>query len=422
MNTPLNSSIHYQHNELCVESLPVEAIAEKVATPFYCYSKAMLLENIEDCRNAFGRYGIDVHYAVKANSNLTLLSLIAEQGLGVDLVSAGELMRVSRAGVSPDRMVFSGVGKTQDELRDALLQGVGRINVESAEELASLADIASQLDIHAKVSLRVNPDVAANTHAHITTGTKGNKFGVDSECAIRLIAAYASHPYLSVDGLAMHIGSQICDIDPYQLAVARLVELAQRLSLDGYPVNHLDLGGGFGVDYGDGEALSIKRVAHAIAEITKVFDGSVSVEPGRFLVANAGVLVSRVVYVKEADPVPFVILDAGMTDLMRPALYQARHPLMPVQQRTDSSDGRAYDVVGPVCESTDAFSRNEALPASLAQGELMAFLSAGAYCAVMSNSYNSRTIPAEVLVDGDQLSVIRKAITPDALLRFENVA
>lgn len=420
MNTPLNSYIHYQRSELCIESLPIEAIAEKVATPLYCYSKAMLLENIEACRNAFGHHGIDVHYAVKANSNLTLLSLIADQGLGVDLVSAGELMRVSRAGVAADRMVFSGVGKTQDELRDALLKGVGRINVESAEELGSLADIASELDIHAKVSLRVNPDVAANTHAHITTGTKGNKFGVDPESATRLIAEYASHPHLSVDGLAMHIGSQICDIEPYQLAVARLVELAQRLYQQGYPVNHLDLGGGFGVDYGDGQALSIECVAHAIAGITQGFDGSVSVEPGRFLVANTGVLVSRVVYVKEADPVPFAILDAGMTDLMRPALYQARHQLLPTQQRAGSSEMRAYDVVGPVCESTDTFARNEKLPVTLAQGELVAFLSAGAYCAVMSNSYNSRTIPAEVLVDGDRVSVIRQAVTQEALLRFES--
>lgn len=421
MNTPLNSYIHYDQSELFIEALSVATIAETVATPFYCYSKAMLLANIEACRDTFGRYGIDVHYAVKANSNLTLLSLMADQGLGVDLVSGGELMRVFRAGVPAHRMVFSGVGKTQGELRDALLQGVGRINVESAEELATLAGFASELNLHAKVSLRVNPDVAANTHAHITTGTKGSKFGVDPEHAAQLMVFYAAHPHLAVDGLAMHIGSQICDIEPYQLAVTRLVKLAQRLSQDGYPVNHLDLGGGFGVDYGDGQALSIECVAQAIAELTQVFEGSVSVEPGRFLVANTGVMVSRVVYVKEADPVPFAILDAGMTDLMRPALYQARHQLVPVKQRNDSTDLRLYDVVGPVCESTDTFSRGEQLPASLAQDELVGFLSAGAYCAVMSNSYNSRTIPAEVLVDGDQMPVIRKAITQDALLQFESV-
>ena len=217
----------------------------------------------------------------------------------------------------------------------------------------------------------------------------------------------------------MHIGSQICDIEPYRQAVTRLVGLAQQLIGDGHLVNHLDLGGGFGVDYGDGQALSLESVAQAIAEITQSFDGSVSVEPGRFLVANIGVLVSRVVYVKEADPLPFAILDAGMTDLMRPALYQARHQLVMVEQRAQSVEMRPYDVVGPVCESTDTFSRGELLPASLAEGELVAFLSAGAYCAVMSNSYNSRTIPAELLVDGDEVSVIRHAITQDALLAYE---
>ena len=419
MNTPLNTHIAYRDQQLYIESLPVGQIAEQIETPFYCYSKAMLLDNIQTCRDAFGRYGIDIHYAVKANSNLTLLSLIATQGLGVDLVSGGELKRVVRAGVPGDRMVFSGVGKTQAELRDALLQGVGRINVESAEELAVLAGIAAEMSISAKVSLRVNPDVAANTHAHITTGTKGNKFGIEPAQAIALVAEYAAHPFLNVDGLAMHIGSQICDIEPYWQAVTCLVGLAQQLIGAGHPVNHLDLGGGFGVDYGNGQALSLECVAQAIAEITQSFRGSVSVEPGRLLVANVGVLVSQVVYVKDADPVPFAILDAGMTDLMRPALYQARHQLVTVQERAESSELRPYDVVGPVCESTDTFARGELLPTSLAEGELVAFLSAGAYCAVMSNSYNSRTIPAELLVDGDEVSVIRRAITQDALLAYE---
>lgn len=316
-------------------------------------------------------------------------------------------------------MVFSGVGKTQAELRYALLQGVGRINVESAEELAALAGIAAEMRISAKVSLRVNPDVAANTHAHITTGTKGNKFGIEPDHAVQLVAQYAEDPYLSIDGLAMHIGSQICEIEPYRLAASRLVGLAQQLVGDGYSMNHLDLGGGFGVDYGDGQALALDHVAKTIAELTSSFNGTISVEPGRFLVANIGVLVSRIVYVKEADPLPFVILDAGMNDLMRPALYQARHQLVPVEQRAEASGERLYDVVGPVCESTDTFSRGEPLTTSLAQGELVAFLSAGAYCAVMSNSYNSRTIPAELLVDGDEVSVVRRAVTQDLLLDFE---
>lgn len=419
MNTPLNTHISYRDDQLHIESLPVEKIAEQIETPFYCYSKAMLRDNIQTCRNAFEPHGIDIHYAVKANSNLTLLSEIAAHGLGVDLVSGGEMQRVARVGVTESKMVFSGVGKTQAELRAALRQGVGRINVESAEELAVLSNIAAEMGVRAHVSLRVNPDVAANTHAHITTGTKGNKFGIESAQACQLIVGYAADPHLCIDGLAMHIGSQICDIEPYHQAVTRLVSLAAQLIEDGYSILHLDLGGGFGVDYGDGRALSVEQVAKTIADLTASFDGTVSVEPGRFLVANTGVLVSRIVYVKESDPLPFMILDAGMNDLMRPALYQSVHRLVPVEQRGAESSLRSYDVVGPVCESTDTFSRGEALPGSLAQGELMAFLSAGAYCAVMSNSYNSRTIPAELLVDGDEVSIIRRSVTQDLLMDLE---
>ena len=421
MNTPLDSHIHHQDGELHLEAVPVSSLAEQIPTPFYAYSSGALSRNIQACQDAFSPYGIDVHYAVKANSNLHVLQQICEAGLGMDLVSAGELARVTRAGVSVERTVFSGVGKTRDELIEALRVGVGRINVESAEELALLAEISEQVPLAApvRVSLRVNPDVPVDTHAHITTGQRGNKFGIDNLRVVELVQCYAHHPRISIDGLAMHIGSQICDTEPYRLAIGRLLEMSDLLRRSDCNITHLDLGGGFGVDYGDGECLPLADIAACIYAMTASFEGTISVEPGRSLVANIGVLVSRVVHVKEAVPTPFLILDAGMNDLMRPALYQARHTIVPVQKGSEATQLREYDVVGPVCESTDTFMRSESMPAELASGDLVALLSAGAYCAVMSNGYNSRAIAAEVLIDGDNARLIRCAVSVEDQMALE---
>ena len=421
MTAPLNDHIHYQDHQLHIESLPLSIIADRVGTPFYCYSEAKLLQNIHRCQSAFQRFDIAVHYAVKANSNLSILRLVQQAGLGVDLVSGGEILRAQTAGIAPDRMIFSGVGKTRQELCTAIESGVGQINVESQEELALLASLSEQFARPVAVALRVNPDVSVDTHRHITTGSKGNKFGLGLEQVVPLYQRYADHPYLHITGLAMHIGSQICSVEPYQNAIQKLLDLVEVIEADGHTVEVLDLGGGFGINYGDDQSLDFEVVAQTIASSVAGFEGRVCVEPGRSLVGDAGVLVSEISYVKQADPRPFVILDAAMNDLMRPALYQAAHPIVPLQVNLSESE-RHYDVVGPVCESTDTFSRDYPMDAELAAGDRVAFLCTGAYCAVMSSAYNSRNIIPEVLVSGSEVRLIRQAVTPLMLLEYESQA
>lgn len=418
MTAPLSDHIHYQQHQLHLESLPLAGIAEHVGTPFYCYSEAKLLQNIHRCKAAFEPLGIDIHYAVKANSNLSILRLIGQAGLGVDLVSGGEMLRAQTAGITPAVMIFSGVGKTRQELAAAIDAGVGQINVESQEELAVLAALATELSSSVSVALRVNPDVDVDTHKHITTGSQGNKFGLSMEQIMPLYQTYVDHPWLNIDGLAMHIGSQICSETPYRHAISKLMELVGMIQLDGYNVNVLDLGGGFGINYGDGQYLDFDAIGTVIAASVAGFEGRVCVEPGRSLVADTGILVSRISYIKEADPRPFMILDAAMNDLMRPALYQADHPIVPLCEG-QPDEMRHYDVVGPICETTDTFARNYPLSAETEAGDLVAFLCSGAYCSVMSSAYNSRTIIPEVLVSGSQMRLIRRPVTQAMLLEYE---
>nr|WP_243431849.1 diaminopimelate decarboxylase [Aliamphritea spongicola] len=406
-----------------LESCSLSSVAEQVATPFYCYSKARILQNTARCQAAFSAHDIGIHYAMKANSNLHILHLISSQGLGVDTVSAGEIQRAIAAGIAAEKIIFSGVGKSAAEIRLALDTGIGQFNVESAEELALLSTLAQTSTRPVRVALRVNPDVTVNTHRHITTGTRGNKFGMPPEQALQLFRDYADHACLNLCGLAMHIGSQICEAAPYRQAVSRLLALTKTLKAEGVHIRCLDLGGGFGIDYGNGSSLSFSEVAQVIADTIHTeapdYDGKVVVEPGRSLVADAGVLVTRVNFVKEAEPRPFLILDAAMNDLMRPALYQAVHPLLTVSY-ADNRVQRQFDVVGPVCESTDTFARDYPVSEDIQAGDLMAFLCAGAYCSVMSNSYNSREIPAEVLVDENTVQVIRRRISQEELMAFED--
>ena len=393
----------------------LEPLAEQVGTPFYLYSRARLEDNLERAQNAFGARGIELHYAMKANANLSLLRLIAARGLGVDLVSGGELLRAQQAGFAARQMIFSGVGKTAAELTTALRSGVGQINVESAEELALLAQLCEQLQLPVTVALRVNPDVEVDTHAHISTGRLGDKFGLPVSQAEQLFADYRHHPLMSVSGLAMHIGSQIDQVAPYQRAIERLLALVERLAASQIEVSCLDLGGGFAVDYGDGRQLSFADIAAVIATATANFSGRVCVEPGRSLVADSGVLVARVVRIKQSEPRPFVIIDAAMNDLLRPALYQARHPLL-------GAKGEDYrcDLVGPVCESSDTFARDYPVGEQLAEGDLVALGMAGAYGAVMSCGYNGRRIAPEVLLDGEQLLLVRKPIEVADMLNYES--
>lgn len=422
MAFPFSEHIHYQSQSLYMDGCSIDTLALKVGTPFYVYSQARLLTNIIACKAAFDAHNIQIHYAVKANSNFHILQLVANQGLGVDLVSGGELYRASKAGVAAEKMVFSGVGKSKTELIQAIEMQIGQFNVESAEELALLATIACDRADHLtnklQVVLRVNPNVAVNTHKNITTGQKGNKFGIDMDVALTLFEQYFTHPNIQLVGLAMHIGSQIFDVEPYREAIQKLLTLVAKIQQGTGNVTVLDLGGGFGINYGKNRPLDFVTIANVIAEETKGFTGKIAVEPGRSLVADIGLLVSRVNYVKESQPTPFLILDAGMNDLMRPALYQATHPIREVSEKTQKTT-RPYDIVGPVCESTDIFSSKYPLSTDIKAGDLVAFFCAGAYSAVMSNTYNSRDIIPEVLVNKQDAILIRERITQETLLQYE---
>lgn len=422
MAFPLTKNINYKNNVLHIDNCSIDYIAEQIGTPFYVYSKARLIENIASCKTAFLSHNIHIHYAVKANSNLQILKTVAEQGLGADLVSGGELLRAKKAGITPEKMIFSGVGKNRTELIQAIKMHVGQFNVESAEELSLLSSLtmehSSELTSPIKVALRVNPHVAVDTHKKITTGQKGNKFGIETELALLLFQKYLNHPHMKLMGLAMHIGSQIFDVSPYQEAIKKLLNLTSRVQKLGGDIQVLDLGGGFGINYGDKSPLDFTTIAQVIAEETKHFKGKVAIEPGRSLVADIGLLVSRINYVKESQPTPFLIVDAAMNDLMRPALYDALHPIKAVKEHT-SSTTRLYDVVGPVCESTDIFAHKYPLDKNLKAGDLIAFFCSGAYSAVMSNSYNSRDVIPEMLVSNDKVNIIRKKISQEHLIKFE---
>ena len=421
-----------QQQALWLENVSIKQLASQVATPFYCYSKAALLNNIHACKAAFEAENIHIHYAMKANSNLSLLRIVAEQGLGVDIVSIGEMHRALSAGFDAQDIVFSGVGKTTAELTAAVLAGVGQFNIESKEELAVLITIANKHQQLVSALIRVNPEVTVDTHQNITTGAKGNKFGVNFDAVLPMLETAKHSPFIQINGLAMHIGSQIHTTAPYLDAIAKIQTLISELKTQGYPLTQLDLGGGFGVQYKDhqmltsntggsgSDSLAFNDFAQAIKSALPHWQGRISIEPGRSLVADIGVMVSEITYIKESQPTSFVVLDAAMNDLMRPALYQATHALIPVQlPLQEHAQLNSYDVVGPICESTDTFSKSTQLPNDLAAGDLMCFLYTGAYCAVMSNSYNSRPIAAEVLVDDDQAYVIRQAITQENLIAFE---
>ena len=396
---------------LHAEGISLETLAEQVGTPTYVYSTATLARHYGLLRDAVAAHRSAlgdalIAFAVKANSNISVLATLARLGCGADTVSEGEIRRALKAGVPADRIIFSGVGKTDAELAFALDQGVRQINVESGVELDRLISIAAAKGMSPDIAIRVNPKVGAGGHAKITTGGEGDKFGVPVEEALSLYARAAASPHVTPVGLACHIGSQITDLAPLEAAFRTLRDMTLTLRAQGLSVTRLDLGGGLGVPYhGQAETASI---ADYVAMCARVLDGlevEAAFEPGRLLAANAGVLLSRVIQVNErADGRRFLVLDAAMNDLMRPALYDAFHEVVPVRPR--DGDPVAYDIVGPVCETGDTFARDRML-APLQAGDLVAFTGAGAYGAVMSSEYNSRPLVAEVLVDGDRWAVIR---------------
>lgn len=410
------SSVWRVGGDLWMEGTRLADVAARFGTPCYVYSRAA----IEAAWKAFDRAlaGTDhlVCYAVKANSNLAVLGILARLGSGFDIVSGGELARVLAAGGSADRVIFSGVGKTVEEIRAALLAGIRCFNVESEPELERLDAVAGELGVRAPVSLRVNPDVDARTHPYISTGLKGNKFGIAHERAVAAYELAARLPNLEVTGIDCHIGSQILDMAPLEEALERVLELAAAVAARGIPVRHVDVGGGLGIRYRDEEeSLDIGRWCAAVTSRLAGTGYSVVVEPGRAIVGNAGVLLSRVEYLKLDKGKRFAIVDASMSELIRPALYEAWHDITPLA--TLERPEALYDVVGPVCESSDVLGTDRRL--AIAPGDGVAILSAGAYGMVMSSNYNSRPRPAEVMVDGERAVQVRARESIAALFAGE---
>ncbi len=409
----------FRRGRLHVERVPAEDLARRFGTPAYVYSRAVLGDRYEQLRKAFSMRPTLICYALKSNSNLSVCRTFAALGAGADIVSGGELGRALAAGFKPERIVFSGVGKTKEELELALRRRLLSINVESGGELRALEAAARRLRRRAPVCLRLNPDVDPGTHAHITTGKAGNKFGVSRHEALELGRRACRSPWLDLQGISCHIGSQVRKKEPYLGAAAAVRELARRLEALGARIRLLDLGGGMGVDYeSDGPGLDVGRLAKALAEHMRPWPGALLVvEPGRFLTAEAGGLLTRVLYRKEGGEKTFLIVDAAMNDLARPALYGAYHPIAPAT-RKNGSRTEIVDVVGPVCESGDTLAKGRRL-ARCEEGDLLAVLKAGAYGFSMASHYNSRPRVCEVLVDGRRAALIRRRETIKAIIAAE---
>lgn len=398
---------HYQHGALHCESRPLNTLAQEFGSPLFVYSQSSITDNFQSYQNALGdREGL-ICYAVKANSNLAILQLLARLGSGFDIVSGGELERVLRAGGDPKRVVFSGVGKTVAEMQRALAVGIHCFNVESKAELEQLACVASDMKLVAPISLRVNPDVDAQTHPYISTGLKENKFGVSMEDALPLFTFASQHPALKVTGIDCHIGSQLTQSEPFLDALDRVLALVDQLNDQGITLEHIDLGGGLGVTYADETPPSIEHLIRQILARLGDRPQALVLEPGRSIVANAGTLVTQVLYTKNNEDKHFAIVDAAMNDNIRPALYQSWQRFLPVsEQASQHAEAQEWDIVGPVCETGDFLAKNRHL--SIASGDLLAMMSSGAYTASMSSNYNTRSRAAEVLVDGEIAHLIRK--------------
>ncbi len=424
------SYFSYQDGVLCAEHVPLPGIARKFGTPTYVYSKAALLNNFAAYDNACKKHGRGadsalVCYSVKSNSNLAVLNLLGQQGSGFDIVSGGELLRVIAAGGDPRKVIFSGVGKTREEMRLALSHDILCFNVESIPELQRLNEVAGELGKRAPVSLRVNPNVDAKTHPYISTGLKENKFGVAYEDALPTYRTAASLPHIDVVGIDCHIGSQLLDDAPLLEALDKVIELIDQLAAENIAVHHLDIGGGIGITYADEQPVAVgDYLARLFAKVdawrAEKYQGTpikVLFEPGRSIVGNAGILLTEVQFLKHGASKNFAVVDAAMNDLMRPAMYEAWHGVQAVTQRT--GEGHLYDVVGPVCESGDWLARGRTL--AIESGDLLAIMSAGAYGMTMASNYNTRGRAEEVMVDGERMFSIRKREAATDLFALESI-
>ncbi|MCK6414488.1 MAG: diaminopimelate decarboxylase [Giesbergeria sp.] len=416
---PGHPHIAYRDGELCVEGVQVHALAQQYGTPLFVYSQASMRDALAAYQRGFAGRKVQICYAMKANSSLALLQFFARQGCGFDIVSGGELERVLAAGGDPGKVIFSGVGKTRAEMRQALRAGIRCFNVESETELEVLNTVALAEGSRAPVSIRVNPNVDPKTHPYISTGLKGNKFGVAHERTVAVYRHAASLPGLRVVGIDCHIGSQITEATPYLDATDRLLDLVQAIEAEGIPIHHIDFGGGLGIDYNGDTPPAADALWHQLLaklDARGFGEREFLIEPGRSLVGNAGLCVTEVLYLKPGDAKNFCIVDAAMNDLPRPAMYQAFHAIVPVQARAGNA-AQLYDVVGPVCESGDWIGRERSLVVQ--PGDHLAVLSAGAYCMSMASNYNTRGRAAEVLVDGERAQAIRTRETAADTFRSE---
>ncbi len=410
----------YKNNVMLAENVELSAIAKEVGTPFYCYSSQAITNNFTAYQQAFSEQNAVICYAVKANANQAILHLLAKMGAGADVVSEGEARRAIQAGILPENIVYSGVAKKAHEIRYALSKNIFQFNVESEPELHLISDIATKMNCTAKIAFRVNPDVCANTHAKITTGKAENKFGIPISKARAIYQLASELPGIKVQGVDVHIGSQLLDIEPFALAFEKISQLVHELTSDGHHITVVDIGGGLGIQYSSEEqrpdvvayaALAKQHLAHLNCKII--------VEPGRSIVGNAGVLVSEVVYLKKGENRQFLILDAAMNDLIRPSMYEAYHDILPLTLPEKSTQA-TYDIVGPVCETGDTFGIDRKV-SECKQGDLVAIMSCGAYGAVMASSYNTRMLAPEVMVKGEQFAVIRKRLSYQAVIAQDNI-
>jgi diaminopimelate decarboxylase len=413
----------YRNGVLHAEAVNLIELADAVGTPFYCYSTATLERHYRVFSEAFAGEKALICYAMKANSNQSVLRTLAKLGAGADVVSGGELKRALAAGIAPERIVFSGIGKTEAELRAALAADILCINIESEGELELLSRLAREQGRTGRISVRVNPDVDSGSHAKISTGKSENKFGIPLQRARAVYQRAAKLPGIRVTGVDMHIGSQITDLEPLQAAFALLTEFVKVLRADGHEISHVDFGGGLGIPYhADRQAPPLPSAyAEMVRRVTRNLGCTLVFEPGRLIVGNAGILVTRVIYLKHGEARNFVIIDAAMNDLIRPTLYEAHHDILPVRAVSQHAATITADVVGPVCESGDYLALGRSMPAPKA-GDLLAIMTAGAYGAVQSGTYNTRALVPEVLVKADRFAVVRPRVEAEALIAMDTPA
>lgn len=413
----------YKNGALHAEDVAVESIAATVGTPFYCYSAATLRRHFQLFSDALSPLPHLVCFAIKSLSNLAALRVLGDMGAGMDVVSIGEYLRAKAAGIPGERIVFSGIGKTKDEMRTALLGGIRQFNVESEPELRALSDVAHSLGLRAPIALRVNPDVDAKTHEKIATGKSENKFGIPIAKARAVYAEAAQLPGIEVVGVDMHIGSQLTDLAPFEAAFMKMRELTLLLREDGHTITRLDLGGGLGIPYSHSNTPPPlpKDYGQLVQRVLGDLGCEIEIEPGRLISGNAGILVSSIIYIKNGEGRDFVILDAAMNDFLRPAMYGAHHDIITAKESAPAAPTAPYDVVGPVCETGDTFARGVSMPAQVKAGDIVALRSAGAYGAVMSSEYNSRPLIPEVMVQGDEFAVVRARPSFDEMLARDTV-